>query len=98
MDDSIRLEHPAGLRLDDVDGLASGNGGGPIAQCGSAELVGVARVRGVEERVGVCHINCLGHGGDGKDDGNLLWQLGANLDQRIVGGESGVIEGEMVSA
>ena len=42
MDDPVGLENPAGLRLDDVDRLASGSGGGPIAQCGSAELVCVA--------------------------------------------------------
>ena len=73
MDDSVRLEHPAGLRLDDVDGLASGNGGGPIAQRRSAELVSVAGIRCVEERIGVCYIDGLGDGGDGKDDGNPLW-------------------------
>ena len=73
MDDSVRLEHPAGLRLDDVNGLAYGYGGSPIAQRGSAELVNVAGVRCVEERIEVCYIDGLGDGGDGKDDGNPLW-------------------------
>ena len=73
MDDSIGLEHPTGLRLDDVDGLASGNGGSPIAQCRSAELVSVAGVRCVEQRIGVCYIDGLCDGSDGKDDGNPLW-------------------------
>ena len=93
MDDSVGLEQPAGVRLDDVDGLASGNGGGPIAQCGRAELVSVAGVRCVEERVGIFYVDDLSYGGDGEDHGNFLRQLGANLDQRIVRGESGVLEG-----
>ena len=98
MDDSVGLEHPAGLRLDDVDRLASGNGGGPIAQRGCAELVSVAGVRGVEQRVGIFYVDGLGDGGDGEHDGNFLGQLGANLDQRIVGSESGVLEGQVVGA
>src|SRR4029077_12326161 len=85
---------PARLRLDDVDSLASGNGGGPIAQGGRSELVSVAGVRGVKERVGIFYVDGLGNGGDGENGGNFLRQLGADLDQRIVGGESGVIEGQ----
>ncbi len=72
MDDSVGLEQPAGLRLDDVDRLASGNGGDPITQHGSAELVSVAGVRGIEERVGILYFDGLGDGGDGEDDGKFL--------------------------
>ena len=80
MDDSVGLKHPARLGLDDVDRLASGNGGGPIAQRRRSELVSVAGVRGVEERVGIFYVDGLGNGGDGEDDGNFLRQLRADLD------------------
>jgi len=98
MEDSVGFEHPARLGLHDVDGLPSGNGGGPIAQCGRAELVSVAGIRGIEKRVGIFYVDGLGDGGNGEDDGNFLGQLGANLEQRIVGGESGVLQGQMVGA
>jgi hypothetical protein len=61
-------------------------------------LVSVAGVRGIEERVGIFYVDGLGDGGDGEDDGNFLRQLGADLDQRIVGRESGVLQGQMVGA
>ena len=44
----------------------------PIAQCGSAELICIAGVRGVEERVGIFYFDGLGDGGDGENHGNLL--------------------------
>lgn len=61
-------------------------------------MVNVAGVRGVEERVGISYFNRLGDGRDREDGGNFLRQLGADLDQRTVGGKPGVLEGQMVSA
>src|ERR1017187_4772217 len=81
MKDSVGFEHPAGLRLNDIDGLASGNGGGPIAQRGRAELVRVAGVRGIEERVGILYVDGLRESSNREDDRNFLRQLGADLDQ-----------------
>src|SRR5260370_28375263 len=81
-----------------VDGVASGSGGCPIAQGGGGELINGAGVRGVEQRVGGLHVDSLGDSGHSEHDGNFLLQLRANLDQRIVGGKSRVLDGEMVSA
>src|SRR5260370_14707977 len=81
-----------------VDGVASGSGGCAISQGGGAELMNGAGVRGVEERVGGLHVDSLGDSGHSEHDGNFLLQLRANLDQRIVGGKSRVLDGEMVSA
>jgi len=61
-------------------------------------LVRVAGVRSIKARVGIFYVDGLGNDGNGEDDGKSLRQLGADLDQRIAGGESGVLEGQMVGA
>jgi len=98
MKDSVGLQHPAGLRLDNVDGLAAWSSGCPIPQGGRAELVNVAGVRGIEKGVGVFDFDGLSDGGDGEGHGNFLRELRADLDERIVRSESAVLNGQMVSA
>jgi hypothetical protein len=98
MKDPVGFEHPAGLRLNEIGALASGNGSGPIAQRGRSKLIGVAGVCGIEKRVGISYVNGLRDGSDGEYDRYLPRQLGADLDQRVVRSESGVFEGQMVSA
>ena len=58
--------------MNDVDGLASGNGGCPIAQHGSTELVNVSRAADIEERIGIFYFDGLGDGGNREDDRNFL--------------------------
>src|SRR5208337_3105712 len=65
MENSVGLKHPAWLRLDDIDRLTSRSRGRPVAQRGSAELVGVAGVRGIEQRVRIFHLDGFGDGGNG---------------------------------
>lgn len=68
MEDSISLEQPAGLRLNDVDGLASWSRRCPIAQGRGADLVNVANVAGIEQRFGIFYFDGLSDSGDRERD------------------------------
>ena len=96
--DTIRLQQPARLRLHHVDGLPSRNGRIPVAQYCLAELIGSPCVDGVEKSVGILNVDGLSDRGDRQSCRKLEWKLGTDLNQRRVWGESGLLQSQLVAA